>query len=394
MTDDANRSANPDRNPDSPTGRSSKASSRLVKVWDLPIRTFHWTLMAMVLIGYLTGWVFPENTMGLHLWAGYITVVLLVFRLTWGVFGSEYSRLETFTFSPVHILEHMKELMTLRPVKHYIGHNPTGSLMVFGLLFVLTVITLSGLMVLGGEENQGPLAGAANYAIGDIAKTLHTGFVILLLAMIVLHVGGVFMEIKLTGENLVRAMITGLKSVPKGTPALHHRKARPVAAAIVIFAFIGLAGSMLWAFSTMEPSGLVNLPPNDVYETECGDCHTPFHPSLLPIDSWKKMMAGLDDHFGEDATLDPDSIIEITAYLTRYGAENWDTEAANRFRIVDPKAPLQITKTPYWIRKHEDIDPQTFKRKKVGVKSNCGACHTDHYSGRFDDQKIKIPKEN
>ncbi|HEY9080376.1 cytochrome b/b6 domain-containing protein [Magnetovibrio sp.] len=372
----------------------AKTPGRNVKVWDLPTRIFHWTLVAMVLIGFLTGWVFPENTMGLHLWAGYITVILLVFRLTWGLFGSEYSRLETFTFSPVHILEHMKELITLRPVKHYIGHNPTGSLMVFGLLFVLTVITLSGLMVLGGEENQGPLAGAANYIIGDIAKTIHTGFVILLLAMIVLHIAGVFVEIKLTGENLVRAMITGLKNVPKDTPALQHRKARPLAAAIVIFVFVGLAGSMLWAFSTMPPSGLLYLPPNDTYESECGDCHKPFHPSLLPIDSWTKMMAGLDDHFGEDATIGQDSVIEITAYLTRYGGENWDTEAANRFRNVNPEAPLQITETPYWKRKHEDVKPEYFKLKKVGVKSNCGACHTDHYSGRFDDQKIKIPKEN
>jgi len=374
--------------------KSSGRASRNVKVWDLPTRIFHWTLVAMVLIGYLTGWVFAENTMGLHLWAGYITVILLVFRLTWGVFGSEYSRLETFTFSPVHILEHMKELITLRPVKHYIGHNPTGSLMVFGLLFVLAVITLSGLMVLGGEENQGPLAGSANYIIGDMAATIHNTFVILLLAMIVLHIVGVFVEIKLTGEKLVRAMITGLKAVPKDTPSLQHRKARPIAASIVILIFVGLAGSMLWAFSTMPPSGLINLPSNDVYESECGDCHKPFHPSLLPIDSWKQMMAGLDDHFGEDATLDDANVIEITAYLTRYGGESWDTEAANRFRIVDPQKPLEITATPYWIRKHKEIDPKNFKLKKVGVKSNCGACHTDHYTGRFDDQKIKIPKEN
>ena len=89
--------------------KPSGHASRNVKVWDLPTRIFHWTLVAMVLIGYLTGWVFAENTMGLHLWAGYITVILLVFRLTWGVFGSEYSRLETFTFSPVHILEQMNE---------------------------------------------------------------------------------------------------------------------------------------------------------------------------------------------------------------------------------------------------------------------------------------------
>jgi len=373
--------------------RSTKSAARPVKVWDLPTRIFHWTLVAMVSIGYLTGWVFAENTMGLHLWAGYITVSLLVFRLTWGVFGSEYSRLETFSFSPVHILSHMKELATLRPVRHYIGHNPTGSLMVFGLLIVLSIITLSGLVVLGGEENQGPLAGVASYAAGDLAGVVHTTLVILLLTMIVLHVGGVYMEIKLTGEKLVRAMITGLKTVPAGTPALKHRKARPFAATIVITLFVSFAGTLLWDFSTMAPSGLVTLPPNGTYESECGDCHMPYHPSLLPIASWQKMMASLGDHFGEDASLDEQTVAEITTYLTQYGSESWDTEAANRFRIVNPQKPLQITETPYWINKHEDVSPDTFMRKKVGVKSNCGACHTDYYTGRFDDQKIKIPPQ-
>ncbi|OEJ69188.1 hypothetical protein BEN30_03585 [Magnetovibrio blakemorei] len=347
----------------------------------------------MVLMGYLTGWVFPENTMGLHLWAGYITVSLLVFRLTWGAFGSEYARLETFTFHPVHILQHMKELATLRPVKHYIGHNPTGSLMVFGLLIVLSVITLSGLIMLGGEENQGPLAGVASYALGDVAKDVHEAFVILLLMMIVLHVGGVYMEIKLTGEKLVRAMITGLKSVPKNTPALKHRKARVLPATLTIAAFVGVVGSALWYLSTMPPSGLTYLPPNQAYESQCGDCHRPYHPSLLPAASWTKMMADLSDHFGEDASLDDATVAQITAYLVQYGSEAWDTEAANRFRIVDPAAPFQITKTPYWINKHEDIAPAIFKRKTVSVPSNCPACHTDDYSGRFDDQKIKIPEE-
>lgn len=381
------------KTPQNPSATDTASSGRLVKVWDLPTRLFHWTLVAMVLIAYLTGYIFPENTMGIHLWAGYITVVLLVFRLTWGLFGSEYSRLETFTFSPVHILEHMKELATLRPVKHYIGHNPTGSIMVFGLLFVLATISLSGLMVLGGEENQGPLAGAATYAVGSVAKAIHSGFVVLLLVMVVLHIGGVYVEIKITGENLVKAMISGLKKVPAGTPELTHRQAKPFAAIIVMGAFVTLAGSMLWAFSTLPPSGLLALPANDTYESECGDCHQPFHPSLLSSDSWKLMLADLNSHFGENASLPSDTLVEITAYLTTYGGDKWDTEAANRFRIVDPKAPYQITATPYWIRKHDEVDPATFKLKKVGVKSNCGACHTDHYTGRFDDQKIQIPKE-
>jgi len=368
--------------------------TRLVKVWDLPTRLFHWTLVAMVLIGYLTGYVFAENTMGIHLWAGYITVILLIFRLTWGLFGSEYSRLETFTFSPKHIFEHMKELATLRPVRHYIGHNPTGSIMVFGLLFVLITITLSGLLILGGEENQGPLAGAASYIVGHWGKIIHSGFVILLLVMIVAHIGGVYVEMKLTGEDLIKSMISGLKKIPANTPALQLRKAKPLAASVVIGAFIVLVGALLWIFSTMPASGLRTLPANATYESECGDCHLPFHPSLLSSDSWRQLMSHLDNHFGEDASLyDTATVVEITAYLTKFSGDKWDTEAANRFRIVDPKAPYQITATPYWIKKHEDVDPKFFKLKKVNVKSNCGGCHTDYYSGKFDDQKIKIPKE-
>ena len=379
---------------DSPTQNKAKTKreSRLVKVWDMPTRVFHWSLVAMVFIGILTGYIAPEWWMGLHIWAGYITVLLLIFRLVWGVFGSEYARLETFTFSLPHIMEHMKEIITLKPVRNYIGHNPSGAVMIFALLIVLSIITVSGLLVLGGEENQGPLAGAASYAVSEIAAPIHNIFVILLIVMIVLHVGGVYLEEKLTGEKIVGPMFTGLKRVPKGTPPLVHRQSRPFAAFLVMTVFFGIAGSLLAALAVMPPSGLQNLPSHDLYETECGDCHAAFHPSLLPAKSWADMMASLDDHFGEDASLDGETTNEIALYLAEYAGEKWDTEAANRFRALDPKHPMQITATPYWVRKHDEIAPETFKRKGVGVKSNCSGCHTDHYSGRFDDQKIKIPE--
>ena len=63
------------------------------------------------------------------------------------------------------------------------------------------------------------------------------------------------------------------------------------------------------------------------------------------------------------------------------------------FRIVSPDAPTQISATPYWVRKHDEIAADVFKRKGIGAKSNCSGCHTDHYSGRFDDQMIRIPEE-
>lgn len=376
-----------------PANGTSKRASRMVKVWDIPTRAFHWSLVSMVFIGILTGYIAPEWWMGMHVWAGYITVTLLVFRLVWGVFGSEYARLETFAFGPMHILTHMKEIITLRPVRHYIGHNPSGAAMIFGLLIVLIIITISGLLVLGGEENQGALAGVASYAVGDIAADIHAFSVFALMAMIVMHVGGVILEGRLTGENLVLSMITGLKKVPQGTPPLTHRRARPLYAALVTGLFFSGAALGLENLAKIPPSGLVQLPANAAYESECGDCHGVFHPSLLPIASWQGMMQSLEDHFGEDASLDDDSVNEITAYLTQFGGENWDTEASNRFAILDPAKPYSIIATPYWVRKHDEIKPEVFKRRGIGVKSNCGACHTDHYSGRFDDQKINIPEE-
>ena len=363
-----------------------------VKVWDLPTRVFHWSLVALVAIGLITGFLSPEWWMGVHLWAGYGTVLLVVFRLVWGIFGSEYSRLETFTFTPREVIAHIREVFFLRPT-HYIGHNPAGALMIFALIFILAGITISGLLVLGGEENQGPLAGAANYQIGDMAADIHEALTFILMVLIAFHIVGVFTEIHLSGENLVRSMIDGIKRVPDAIKPPIHRDARPLAAITTMVSFAMLAGSLLWLFSTMPPSGLIAMAVNEDFQRECGDCHEVYHPSLLPRASWTTLMAGLDDHFGEDASLEPDTAIVITAHLATYGSESWDTEAANRFRTVSPDAPIQISATPYWLRKHDDIGEATFKRKGVGGKSHCKACHRDAESGRFDDQKIKIPNE-
>jgi hypothetical protein len=125
---------------------------------------------------------------------------------------------------------------------------------------------------------------------------------------------------------------------------------------------------------------------------ECGACHHSFHPSLLPRASWAKMMAGLGDHFGENATLPPARRDEIAAYLEHYSAEAWDTNAARRFIDVSAEQPLRITATPAWQRMHRRLDPTLFVRPTVRARSNCIACHRDADSGRFDPQAITIPE--
>jgi cytochrome b len=369
-----------------------KFEPSMIRVWDLPTRLFHWLLVVLVAVDLFTGFVAPEWWMGVHLWAGYAIVALLVMRLVWAVFGPEYSRITSFAYSPRDVWEYARGLLLLRP-SHHIGHNPAGAAMIYLLFAVLVATTATGLLVLGGEEKQGPLAGVVTYSVGNAAKQVHEALVFVLLVLVAGHIAGVIAHGVLTGENLVTAMITGNKALPPGTALPTPRPARPAPAAVTVAAIVGVAALALIALGRLPPTTGRQVAFDPAYAEECGACHDAFHPSLLPAASWAALMAGLNDHFGEDASLDPARADEIAAWLTTNAAETWDTEAGNRFRVVDAAQPLRITANPYWRRKHAGISEVVFARKAVGSKVNCSNCHRDAASGRFDDQAIRIPEE-
>jgi cytochrome b len=377
---------------DTPSPGRGENLARSVLVWDLPTRLFHWLLVAAVAVALTTGFLARDTWLGVHTTAGYVVLGLLSFRVIWGFFGSEYSRLASFAYPARRVIEHLRGLMLLRP-PHYLGHNPSGALMIFALFAVLAALVVTGLIELAGEEKQGPLAGVVGYALGNGAKAVHWILASILLAMIALHLAGVLVGTWLLKEPLIRAMITGRKPVPANAPLPRPRPARPVTAALWLALTAVSAAAGIALLSRLPPVGIPILPPNETMLTECGDCHHPFHPSLLPRASWARLMASLNDHFGEDASLPAGKRDEIAAYLERYAADAWDTEAARRFAVVSPADPLRITATPYWRQKHAGIDPAVFAAKPVMARSNCIACHRDADSGRFDDQAIAIPKE-
>jgi hypothetical protein len=104
-------------------------------------------------------------------------------------------------------------------------------------------------------------------------------------------------------------------------------------------------------------------------------------------------MDGLADHFGENASLDPDTTAKLRDWLTARSAEHWDTRPANRFRRNNPDEPKRITATPGWVRFHSTIAPAVFTSSAVGAKGACHACHRDAATARFDPQSIAIPKD-
>lgn len=363
---------------------------RMARVWDVPTRVFHWSLVALVVIALVTGFILPQWWMDLHMAAGLGIVVLLVFRLVWAFFGPEYSRLVSFTPNPRTLWSYARGLFFLRP-PHHISHNPIGALMVLGLFAVLTALTVTGLIELGGEEKLGPLSKVLSYAAGAAAKPVHGWLARIVIVMVLLHIAGVTTTSWLFGEGLVTAMVHGYKRIPPGVVIPPARPPHPVRATLAL-AIAVMAGAAAWGvLERMPDQGWRQITLLPAYRQACGACHTAHHPSLLPAAAWRGVMDGLADHFGEDASLPAGTQAEIAAFLAANASETFDTEAAVRFRPRSAADPLRITATAYWTRKHASVAPEVFRRPGVGGKANCGACHEDADTGRFDDHRIHVP---
>ena len=166
-----------------------------IRVWDLPVRLFHWLFALSFLGAFVTAE--SERLRDVHVVLGYTMLALIAFRLLWAFVGSRYARLSSFAYGPRDVLRYLRSLLTSRPL-HYLGHNPAGSWVIY-LLIVL-----------------GSAAGASGYATyndmgGEWLEELHEGAANAMLALVFFHLAGVAVASLLHRENLVRAMVTGYK---------------------------------------------------------------------------------------------------------------------------------------------------------------------------------------
>ncbi|MBI2383049.1 MAG: diheme cytochrome c [Gammaproteobacteria bacterium] len=148
------------------------------------------------------------------------------------------------------------------------------------------------------------------------------------------------------------------------------------------------------ALALFALSGLVSLPAaadghrypvdNPAYRSECGSCHVPYPPALLPASSWDAVLAGLQDHFGTDATLEHAAAREIADFLRR--------NAGREPRTPAPQPMLRITGQRWFAREHDEIAPRVWNRPAVKSRANCGACHTGAEQGRYGEGELVVPK--
>jgi cytochrome b len=191
-----------------------------VRVWDLPTRLFHWALVVLVAFAWISG---DQGWMEWHLMAGSAVLALLLFRLFWGVLGSDSVRFVRFVRGPFAALGHVGELLRRRP-DHDTTHNALGGWAVLAILLVLAVQVTSGLFADDQILTMGPLAGYVPARIVRLGTWVHVQAGNVVLAIAALHIAAVALYAVL-GRDLWRAMITGVKQLPAGTPAPRLRSA-------------------------------------------------------------------------------------------------------------------------------------------------------------------------
>ena len=193
-----------------------------ILVWDWPVRIGHWLMVGGFVIAWLTSE--SETFRLLHVWAGSAVISVAAFRLIWGVIGTRHARFSSFVRGPRAVLAYLGSLLRLQP-EHHTGHNPAGGWAIVALLAL------------------GVLTGASGWATynelgGHWLEELHEGLAAAMLAVVLVHLAGVFSGSLLHGENLVRAMLTGRKT---GEPGEAISSARPPAD-IALGAWVFTAG--------------------------------------------------------------------------------------------------------------------------------------------------------
>jgi cytochrome b len=181
-----------------------------VRVWDLPLRLFHWSLATLVIAAIVTVKI-GGNALQWHFYCGYAVLALLGFRLVWGVVGTHYSRFASFRCSPSAILKHLRDLRRGDSPMH-LGHTPIGSLSVVAMLAVALLQVASGLFSNDDIDSEGPLVKFISKATSDRFSWFHTEVnAYLIYGLIGLHVAAIAFYYFKKKDDLVTPMLSGDK---------------------------------------------------------------------------------------------------------------------------------------------------------------------------------------
>lgn len=219
-------------------------------VWDLPLRVCHWALAVAVAGSFVTHEI-GTTAFTWHVWFGYATVVLVVFRILWGIVGPEHARFGDFVRGPRAAWTYARGLFG-GPKAHVAGHNPLGGWMVLLMLALLLVQSVAGLFANDEIVNAGPLYGYVDSATSDAISRWHRELSDWILVAVGLHVAAALFYLLVRRENLIGAMVSGYKrGLPPGAAISRQR----IGLAVVLLAVA--SGALWWVVRTAPEYSLV-----------------------------------------------------------------------------------------------------------------------------------------
>jgi hypothetical protein len=136
--------------------------------------------------------------------------------------------------------------------------------------------------------------------------------------------------------------------------------------------------------SARADGGRPAVPLLPAYQQECASCHLAYPPGALPAASWQRLMSDLPHHFGTDASLDPATVQQVSGWLAA-NAGSWK-------RVAGAPPEDRISRSDWFIRKHREVAPTTWRLPAVKSPANCVACHGGAEQGDFDEDRVRIPR--
>jgi hypothetical protein len=141
--------------------------------------------------------------------------------------------------------------------------------------------------------------------------------------------------------------------------------------------------AMLAAIGSVQADNLAPATVNPKWKAECGSCHLAYPPAALDAAGWRRVMASLNRHFGVDASLDANSVQEITRYL--------EQNASTKSQRATPDRAGRITQSPWFKREHREVASAVWQRPQIKSAANCSACHPRAEQFSFSEHEIVIP---
>jgi len=223
--------------------------SRRIRLWDLPLRLFHWSLAVAVVTAIVSAEL-GGNAMAWHGRAGVLIAALLAFRFVWGALGPDPARFAHFAPTPAAVRAYLGGQW------RGVGHNPLGALSVFALLGLLAAQVATGLVGNDDIAFTGPLARFVDDDLSHRLTGWHKGLSWGLFVLLGLHLAAIAFYTRVRKAGLLGPMITGWRSLPPDVHPPPRTTAPRGAFGLAMAVALGSAGVLVWVDRPDLPASL------------------------------------------------------------------------------------------------------------------------------------------